>query len=83
MHLVLHGLEEEFRRLGPGVVVLAEGVDVENLPPEDALGGANIPDAIEQFAKVVAAAGFLEAFVVERETLEDVFAEPLRGAERD
>jgi hypothetical protein len=83
VHLVLHGLEEELRAVGVLVVVDAGGIDVEDFPPENALGRADVADAVDQLIEVVAAARLLEAFVVHREALDDVFAEPLRGPDAE
>ncbi len=77
MHLVLHRLEEQQRRVGLRVVVDAGGVDVEHLPPEDSLAATDVADAGEQFLEVVAASGPLEPLVIHREALDEVFAQPL------
>lgn len=78
MHLVLHHREESLRRLDARVVVNAGRVDVEHLAPEHLFRGPDIPDTREQFVKVVPATATLEAFIVQREPLDQVLAKPLR-----
>jgi hypothetical protein len=79
VHLVLHDGEELLRSVGARVIIHAGGVDVEHLPPEDALRGTNIADAGEQFVEVAAATGLLQALVVHGEALDEVLFKPGRG----
>jgi len=77
VYLVLDGLEEQLRRFHLRSVIDAGRVNVEHLSPEDAFGRANVTDAGQQFFEVLASAGGLEARVVHRETLDEVFTQTL------
>ena len=81
MHLVLHGLEKLLRQFGVAVVVDAGGVDVGDLLVEEPLAGANVANAGQQFVEVVLPerAPRLDALIVQREALDQQFAEPGRG----
>jgi hypothetical protein len=72
VHLVLHNLKELPRHLGVRVIVDARGIDVGDLLIEHSLAGANISNTGEQLIKVGIAESppSLDAFVVERETLD-------------
>lgn len=53
------------------------GVNVEHLPPEHPLTAANVANAGEPFLEEVTASGPLESGIVQREPLDEVFAQPL------
>ena len=79
VHLVLHRGEKALGCFLGGVVVDAGGVNVQHLAPEHFFRRADVADARQQFIEVVAATRAFEPLVVEREALDDVFPQALRG----
>ena len=83
MHLVLDCLEELLCGFCPRVIVYAEGIDFQNLAVEDFFRGADVPDACQEFIKVVAAAGSFQEVVVHGKTFDKVLAQYLRGPDAE
>ena len=79
VHLVLHRGEKLLRRLHARIVINARRVNLQHLPPEGLLRRPDVPDAREQLVEVIAAPRLLEPFIIHRESLDDVFPQPLRG----
>ncbi|MPN46326.1 hypothetical protein SDC9_193912 [bioreactor metagenome] len=52
MHLVLHRGKKDLRGFSSWVVIDARCVDVEDLPPEDLLRGADISDTREELIEI-------------------------------
>jgi len=79
MHLVLNHLEEFSRHGCARIIVDAGGINFEHLAPKHLLRRADIPDAGQQFIKVIAPTRLLEAFVVQRKSFNDIFPQSLGG----
>jgi hypothetical protein len=75
VHLVLHDPEVQRRLVSLRVVIDAGGVQVEQLPVEDLLRGADVEDAGKQFPPVPTTARLLEQSVVHGEALAQVLLE--------
>src|ERR1035441_6011790 len=81
VQLVLHRLEKYLGQFRVAVVVDAGGVDVGDLLVEEPLAGADVPDAGQQFVKIILPQrpSGLDALVVERKPLDQQLAKPCRG----
>src|SRR3989304_974979 len=60
-----------------GVIVYAGSINIQHLAPKDLFRGADIPYAGQQFIKVIAASSLFQPVVVQSETLNNVFTQPL------
>lgn len=77
VHLVLNRGKEPLGQLGARRIVDAGCIDIEHLAPENLLGRTDVSDSCQQLVKVTAASGLLHPVVVEGESLDDVFPQPL------
>ncbi len=76
MHLVLHGGEEQLGFLLALPVVAGQREDLPNPLVDPRFTGANLPDADQQFIKIVhQPAAALQPFVVEGESLDKVLVQ--------
>ncbi len=80
MHLVLHRLEKLQADLLRRVVINAGRVDVRDLLVKPPLGGADVLNPPRQFLEIIKRlVRILQPLVVEYESLDDVFPQPLRS----
>ena len=79
MNLVLNDIEELYRLRRSWVIIYACSVEVEHLPVENLLAGAEVADALKQLLPVVTAACFLQQVVIHRKALFEIF---LQDAQR-
>ena len=83
VHLVLDCLEELLRGFCSRVIVYAECIDFQNLAIEYLFRGADVPDACQEFVKVIASAGALQKIVVHGKAFDKVLAQYLRGPDAE
>ena len=83
VQFVLYGFEEQCTFAALGVVIHAGGEQVQHLPVQHLLAGANIADAAEQFFPVVAAAQVFQAGIVHGEAFLQVLAQAFGGPDAE
>ena len=83
VHLVLDCLEELLRGFCSRVIVYAECIDFQNLAIEYLFRGADVPNACQEFVKVIASAGALQKIVVHGKAFDKVLAQYLRGPDAE
>ena len=78
----INGCDALLRRLLARSVINARRVNIQHLLVETPFRGADVPDALEQFIEIILlplAGRIFQPLVVHRESLDDIFAQPLRG----
>ena len=81
VHFVLHHGEKLLRRHRVRRVIHARRVDVQNLLVKPPFRRADVPDALQQFVKIIhlpIVRRVFQPLIIHRETFHEVFPQPLR-----
>jgi len=83
MYFILNPGKEFPRQIIFRVIIDTGGINIQNLPPENFFRRANIPDAGQQFIKIVTAPAALQAFIIQRKAINQIFAQSLGGPDAE
>ena len=79
MQFVLDNLEEQAGGFCTRVIVNAGGIDIKHLAIKHLFRRTDVPDAVEQFLPITAAAKVFQPFVIHGESFYDILMQPLCG----
>ena len=75
VNFILYDLEEFLRFWSAWIIVSAGGIEIKELPIENFLAGADVADALQKLAPIIAAACLFQQFVVHGKAFDEIFTQ--------